>query len=239
MPFRIVLHGLFALLGLGLGLPLHAQTSVTASSEYTETGSGNIVTNLPGNFGLGTNVNNLIGANRFYDAGITGQNTVTANVEAGHVWNGQETLTHVTQFAHDAAAFGTTTNDLFDRHATWVASHIGGRMTAVNSGAWQMGIAPGTDLRSGAIASAWAGSAFTTAFNFNAASFNGGYVPYFGTADVINSSWVGHRLRATVSLPKRWTVWLLRTRTQPWLHPLATQVRATTRWVSRALVTTP
>ena len=178
-------------LGLTGAGPMQAQTSQTVSPDTVASGENQIVTNLPGNFTSGTNVNNLIGANRFYNAGFTGQGTITANVEAGHVWNGQEALGHVTQYAHDPAAFGTTTNDLFDRHATWVGSHIGGRLTAVNGGQWQTGIAPGTDLRSGAIATAWSGSAFTTGFNFNAASFNGGYTPYFGTADVINSSWGG------------------------------------------------
>ncbi|MCC6510082.1 MAG: S8 family serine peptidase, partial [Pirellulaceae bacterium] len=182
---------LCALIGLVLTYPIQAQTSQTVTPDYVESGTNHIVTNLPGNFNLGTNVNNLIGANRFYNAGITGQGTITANVEAGHAWNGHESLAHVSQFAHDAAAFGTTTNDLFDRHATWASSHIGGRLTAVNSGPWQMGIAPGTDLRSGAIAAVWGGSAYALSFNFSTASFNGGYAPYFGTADVINSSWGG------------------------------------------------
>ncbi len=158
---------------------------------FGQTGENHIVSDVPGTFQNGTNVNNLIGANRFYNAGFTGQGTITANVEAGHIWNGHEALTHVTQYQHDAAAFGTTTQDLFDRHATWVGSHIGGRSTAVNGGDWQTGIAPGTDLRSGAIASAWAGSAYALSFNFSAASINGGYAPFFGTADVINSSWGG------------------------------------------------
>ncbi len=189
MHFRAPLRSITALVGSLFCLAL-AEAKQSTENIF-DFGENHIVSNLPGNFTLGTNINNLIGANRFYSAGITGQGTITASVEAGHIWNGHETLTHVNQFAHDAAAFGTTTNDLFDRHATWVGSHIGGRLTAVNSGAWQMGIAPGTDLRSGAIATSWSGSAFSTAFGFNAFSFNGGYTPYFGTADVINSSWGG------------------------------------------------
>jgi hypothetical protein len=154
-------------------------------------GIGHIVSNVPGNFFDGTNVNNLIGANRFYTNGITGQGTVTANVEAGLPWTGHEALTHISQLSFDAAAFGTTANDLFDRHATWVASHIGGRQTASNGGAWQTGIAPGTDLRAGAIASVWSGTAFTLGFNFTTNSFFGGYTPFFPAADVVNSSWGG------------------------------------------------
>ncbi len=170
--------------------------SSTIGQEITpqSTGSGenHIVSNVPGNFNLGTNINNLIGADRFYNAGITGQGTIAASVEAGHIWNGHEALTHVSQYAHHPDAFGSTTADLFDRHATWVASHIGGRQTAVGGGAWQTGIAPGTDLRSGAIASVWGGNAYALSFNWNTNSFLGGYTPYFGTADVINSSWGGN-----------------------------------------------
>ena len=163
----------------------------SCESVQAENGVSHIVSNVPGNFNNGTNINNLIGANRFYDAGFTGQGTITANVEAGHIWNLHESLQHVTQFSHAEAAFGATTADLYDRHATWVAQHIGGRQTAVNGGAWQTGIAPGTDLRSGALATQWNGSAYALSFNFNGASFNGGYAPFFGTADVINSSWGG------------------------------------------------
>ncbi len=165
--------------------------SCGTATVRSQTGEGQIVSNVPGNFNAGTNINNLLGANRFYNAGITGQGTITANVEAGLAWNGHESLRHVTQFAFHADAFGADANALFDRHATWVASHIGGRNTAVGAGPWQMGIAPGTDLRSGAIASQWNGSAFALSFNFTANSFLGGYAPFFGTADVINSSWGG------------------------------------------------
>jgi hypothetical protein len=174
-----------------LCLPAMALGQHTIAPETEGSGVNHIVSNVPGNFTAGTNVNNLLGADRFYNAGFSGQGTIVANVEAGHVWNGHEALTHVTQFTNHPDAFGTVTADLFDRHATWVASHIGGRMTAVNGGAWQTGIAPDTDLRSGAIAAQWGGNAYSLAFNFTTNSFLGGYAPHFGTADVINSSWGG------------------------------------------------
>jgi hypothetical protein len=170
----------------------NAQAQSTTPDNLLGYGENHIVSNVPGNLALGTNINNLIGANRFYDAGFTGQGTIAASVEAGHIWNGHATLEHVAQFAHHPDAFGTTTNDLFDRHATWVGSHIGGRMTATGGGAWQMGIAPDTDLRSGAIAAQWTGNAYALNFSFNTNSFVGGYAPHFGTADVINSSWGGN-----------------------------------------------
>ena len=34
----------------------------------------------------GASINDYVGANRFYDAGYTGQNTIVANVEAGLIW---------------------------------------------------------------------------------------------------------------------------------------------------------
>ncbi len=163
------------------------------SQQYAlaQVAENNLVANVPGTFSQGTSVNTLIGANRFYNAGFTGQGTIAANVEAGHVWSGHESLGHVSVFANHTDAFGTTTADLFDRHATWVGGMIGGRSTMVGGGAWQTGIAPNTDLRSGAIASSWAGSAYATSFNISPNSFVGGYQPFFGTADVINSSWGG------------------------------------------------
>jgi subtilisin family serine protease len=174
--------GVSFFLAVGTGAP-----TVRAQVSLVGTGESDIVTNLPGTFNAGTNVNNLIGANRFYNAGIRGQGTITANVEAGLIWNGHETLGHVSNYSYHSDAFGSTTAELFDRHATWVGSHIGGRGT----NGYQMGIAPDTDLRSGAIATAWSGSAYATGFGFNLNSFKGGYQPFFGTADVINSSWGG------------------------------------------------
>jgi hypothetical protein len=157
---------------------------------FGQTGENHVVSDLPGTLANGANINNLLGANRFYNAGFTGQGTIAANVEAGHVWNGHVSLQHVSQFSHSDAAFGTTTQELFDLHATWVGGLIGGRST-VGGGAWQTGIAPGTDLRSGALATRWNGSAYARSFSINQNSVLGAYQPFFGTADVINSSWGG------------------------------------------------
>jgi hypothetical protein len=159
-------------------------------------GVGDMQTNLPVTFS-GGNVNNIVGANTFYANGFTGQGTKTANVEAGHIWSGHETLGHVLQFSNDPGAWndpgtvGNQTSDLFDRHATWVGMTIGGRNGGANQGTYQTGIAPNTDLKSGAIASVWSGNAFATGFNFSGNSFATPYTAYFGAADVINSSWGG------------------------------------------------
>jgi subtilisin family serine protease len=150
-------------------------------------GENHLMTNLPAAFS-GGDVGAIVGANTFYTNGITGQSAVMANVEAGHIWNGHESLGHVATFSHHADAFGTTTAQLFDRHATWVGMTMGGR-NAPPPGVYQSGIAPNASLRSGAVASGWNGNAYSLGFNFTGNSFANPYVANFGTADVINSSW--------------------------------------------------
>src|SRR5262245_51196931 len=49
----------------------------------------------PGPFTGAVFSNQVIGATRFYDAGYTGTRALMANIEAGYVWNGHETLTDV------------------------------------------------------------------------------------------------------------------------------------------------
>lgn len=139
-------------------------------------------------------LNAFLGANRYYAAGITGQNTITFNLEAGHFWNGHETLQHVatnsTNFVNAATAFGGgPTAPLYDRHATWVASLIGGRAAAGNPQLRQQGIAFGTDLRSAAIATEWAGNAYALGFNVSGATYLTAYNAAYAAAQVINSSY--------------------------------------------------
>lgn len=160
----------------------------TAVLPQSGTGSATIVSSNPTTF-TGINLNQLVGANTFYTNGITGQNASVANIEAGHIWNGHETLTHVSSFTHHADAFGTTTADLYDRHATWVSGAIGGRNGGTFQGDYQVGIAPNANLHSGAIATTWAGTAFTTSFNFSLNSVLTAYGAHLGTTDVVNGSW--------------------------------------------------
>jgi hypothetical protein len=171
----------------------------------TISGENQLLTSIPSVF-TGANVASLIGADRFYAAGITGQNTIAANVEAGQIWNGHETLGHVSNFVADPSTFKTTGNNgpEYDRHATWVGMMIGGRAGGNFAGDYQTGIAPGTDLRSGAISTGWSGSAFSLNFNANAQTLTTAYNAYFGSADVINSSWggtdtTGQSIRATIT----------------------------------------
>lgn len=142
--------------------------------------------------GSGTfNVNALLGATRYYghSTPITGQNTISTNLEAGHVWNGHEALAHVTTFTQGTGAWGAgSVAPLYDRHATWVGLFIGGRQTVVNPSIRQQGLAPGTDLRSAAIATEWLAPAYALEFDISLDTLLTAYDASFGTADVINSS---------------------------------------------------
>ncbi|MFM6174497.1 MAG: S8 family serine peptidase, partial [Sphaerospermopsis kisseleviana] len=143
--------------------------------------------------GSGTfDVNAFLGATRYYghSTPITGQNTITTNLEAGHVWNGHEALGHVTTFTQSAGAWGGgTVAPLYDRHATWAAMLIGGRPTTNNPSISQQGIAPGSDLRSAAVATSWAGNAYALSFGISANSYVTAYLDAFAVGDVINSSY--------------------------------------------------
>ena len=146
--------------------------------------------------GSGTfDVNAFLGATRYYNHStpITGQNTITTNLEAGHIWNGHEALGHVTTFTQTTAAWGGgSVAPLYDRHATWVGLFIGGRQAGANPSVRQQGIAYGTDLRSAAIATNWSGSAYAMSFGFNySTTLIPAYNATFGTADVVNSSFGG------------------------------------------------
>ena len=139
-------------------------------------------------------LNAFLGADRYYGAStpITGQNTITTNLEAGFFWNGHETLQHVvtntTNFISGTTSWGgASISAKYDRHATWAAMFIGGRET-VGGGVYQQGVAYGTDLRSAAIASGWVSPAYALSFNLFVESFLVPYERTFGIADVVNSS---------------------------------------------------
>ncbi|MBS3820758.1 MAG: S8 family serine peptidase [Phycisphaerae bacterium] len=149
-------------------------------------------TSIPGAFD-GADVGTAIGADTFYDIGITGENAIVSNIEAGHMWGGHESLSHVTNRTNHSTAPGTGwATPAYDRHATWVGMMMGGRQTASGSGTWQRGIAPQTDLRSGALATEWADPAYSTSFSMTGDSW---VTPFtatasgVGTADAINCSW--------------------------------------------------
>jgi hypothetical protein len=153
--------------------------------------SGRIPTNVKGPIVGGTNINTLVGADAFYSQGYTGTHAVIANIEAGHIWNGHETLTHVLQIPNNPAALNE-----FDGHATAVGMILAGRR-GLNPGSYQEGVAPDAQLYSGAIATQWSGPRYFADFStLNSVIFDQ-YRKAFSTgvnvtgrrADVINSSW--------------------------------------------------
>ena len=171
--------------------------SARASSDEPVFGEAHIVSTV--GTAATNNINLNVGAEAFYNAGITGQDSSAANVEAGHIWGnpgGHETLEHVTNFVHhptltynDTSNSLTKQEDLVDRHATWVGGNIGGQLGGAVQGERQRGIAPDTNLQSGAIALEWSGSAFSGSFSFFFTAMDASYRDFFGTTDVINSSW--------------------------------------------------
>ena len=121
-----------------LAAPINGSIAITqpdGSVIYTTqpnqflSAQSDFVTDVPTSFGTVT-VNSIIGADRFYTAGYTGSSAVMANIEAGTIWNGHETLGHVTSFTFDASAGGQIGQ--VDRHATWVGQ--ASRWAAARSG---------------------------------------------------------------------------------------------------------
>ena len=154
----------------------------------------------------GLNLNKNVGANRFYDAGFSGTKAIVANIEAGSVWNGHETLTNVAGYVREQSSPGLQTGQ-FDRHATWVGMLVAGKPTSAFND-YQSGIAPDATLYSGSIATTWTSSStFTTAFNYDSATFIAPYRQLIDTgtagtgttADVVNSSWNNSDYTASAS----------------------------------------
>lgn len=146
----------------------------------------------------GVYVNDLVGASTFYNLGFGGSRAVVANIEAGAIWNGHETLVgRVSQFIADPAISGTQLGQ-FDWHATLVGQAIGG--TGIYT--YQEGLAPLAQLWSGSIATTWIptpGEEYTGSFDITDESFFYPYATAMRTgiesggvtrrADVVNSSW--------------------------------------------------
>ncbi len=167
---------------LHLTLRAQDQTAFTPAFPINQATTGNGFPNY--------DLNAFLGATRYtgHTTAITGQNTVSTNLEAGHVWNGHETLGHVTSFTHHPDAFGSTTDDLFDRHATWAAMLIGGRQTG-GGGIFQQGLAFDTDLRSAALATQWNGNAYALSFGFSYNTVKTAYTTGVSGSDIVNSSY--------------------------------------------------
>lgn len=170
-----------------------------------DSGSGSPITASPlviswdGSNGI--SLNSLVGADTFYNEGVFGQGTFTANVEGGRVWNQHDWLTTATDSYVPPGALGD-----YDWHATAVGSVIAA-YDPTQTGAYpyyKLGMAPLTSLSSGAIASGFNSDG---SFNITYESFYDAYNYYFtgsfsrsissggitytfsGPTDVINGSW--------------------------------------------------
>jgi len=191
---------------LALALPSPRALAQASSGSVDPGPVSNIIT-WDGTNGI--SINSLVGADRFYNVGIWGQSTVTANVEAGIIWNGHADTTTLSDYYVSPGASGA-----IDRHATWVGSVLAGYDPTVQGSYpyYKLGMAPLTTLSSGAIATGWYNNPSdptdTTAyFDMTPKTFYSAYNHYFtqswnrtistiygtysGSAptDVINSSW--------------------------------------------------
>lgn len=142
----------------------------------------------------GVYINEVIGANAFYEQGFGGQRVVIANIEAGTIWGGHESLQgRVTRTLTDPSITGTQLGQ-----ADWHATFVGHALAGSGMYTYQDGIAPLSQLWTGAIATSWSGAPseqYTGSFNTTEASFLYPYRTAMLTgvngvkANVINSSW--------------------------------------------------
>lgn len=137
----------------------------------------------------GIYINQAIGADAFYQDGFFGQNATVANIEAGLIWNGHESL------------LGRVSQQIFHPSITgqvdWHATMVGQAIAGSGQYTFQDGIAPQAQLWSGAIATNWTseGGDYSNSFAISGNSF---LHPYYtamvagiggNRADVFNSSW--------------------------------------------------
>lgn len=159
---------LLVLAGLAVMAPVQAQDQ---SNLVSSNATGNIY------------INQLLGVTRFYQEGYFGSRAVAANVEAGHAWQGHNTLNRVSQFIHHADAVGDSQS-----HAT-SATHA---MAGFGNTQMSIGVARDSTLWSGAIAVSYGSGG---SFNTSNRSFITPYERMLRTgingrlSDVINSSW--------------------------------------------------
>jgi hypothetical protein len=185
----------FSLTFRGLRLRAFALAAVFAGSVLPALAL--VGSNSGPNIFNGLYINEQIGAGTFYSMGFSGANAVVANIEAGSIWNGHETLGNVTTYISDPSVTGTSLGQ-FDWHATMVGQTIAGNGMYT----YQDGIAPQATLWSAAIATAWnpdPKSDYTGSFEITDQTFTYAYktamqtgITVNGTtvkADVINSSW--------------------------------------------------
>lgn len=146
----------------------------------------------------GVYVNDLIGADAFYQWGFGGSRAIVANIEAGAIWTGHESLSgRVARILADPTTVTSGTTQL--GQADWHATMVGHALAGTGIYQHQVGIAPAAQLWSGAVATRWVGTGFTGGFSVTEQSLMYPYVTALRTgvasgtatlkANVINSSW--------------------------------------------------
>jgi hypothetical protein len=142
----------------------------------------------------GVYINEVIGADAFYNQGYFGQNAVVANIEAGAVWGAHEsTVGRIAQTIFDPSISASSLGQA-DWHATMVGQALGGSGLYT----YQDGIASAATIWAGSIATQWVGNPldqYVGGFSITDASVSYAYRTAMQTgingvrADVINSSW--------------------------------------------------
>ncbi|HUO08215.1 MAG TPA: S8 family serine peptidase [Phycisphaerae bacterium] len=194
------------LLPIALALALAAAASDSAraaAASHDITASPQIISSdVNAATGYYTILNLTLGATRFWAAGYFGNNAMIANVEAGYVWNGHETLSAVNSYVSNAPINQTTPQ--YDYHATMVGFEMVGLGPPVNGSYYyyQTGMAPYANLTSVAIATDWVGT--TGQFDISSSTLVYGYktvmqdgvsrqiapgITVTRPVDVVNSSW--------------------------------------------------
>ena len=181
-----------------------ASTRAATTGSYDITATPTVISSdVPPGDSYFDILNLSLGAVRFWENGYFGNNAMIANVEAGYVWNGHETLTALNSFVSNSPIDAVTPQ--FDYHATMVGFIMTGLGPANPDGShnyYQTGMAPFAQLTSVAIATDWVGT--SGQFDISSSTLVYGYktVMQDGVAqqilpgltvtrpvDVVNSSW--------------------------------------------------
>ncbi len=164
------------------------------SLVLAEDGRSGVSSSLGGSTPLnGVNINRLLGADRFYDAGFTGAQAIVAAIE-GTVPD----LSHVTMSNVTERVYGTAVPNTYQvahhNHPTAVSHAMSGNHgpPPTNTVYHGHGIAYGAETWAGAIATSFQSNGdYNTDFASTASPYSTMMVTGVGgrTADVINSSW--------------------------------------------------
>ncbi len=137
----------------------------------------------------GLNINQYLGAERFYNAGYTGTRAIAANIEAGHASNTHNITSHQTQRITGTGALGSN-----DNHATAATHSMSGRLAGSTypNNYYGFGIGFGAQTWSGAIATSFgAGTSFSLTTASTASVYSTALITGINgnRAHVFNSSW--------------------------------------------------